>query len=378
MFLRKSVSTIIIMVGLLSTSVLPSQADVLGDAVQQQQELENQKSQTIGQLNKLTYTSDKIKAQLSQLETQVANAQALLAEKQASYTQAQAAVDVAQTELDQKQKELESRQDALGKRAKGIYVNGQLSYFELLFQSADLSDFINRMEYFSQLIANDRQLLSDVKTQKEKIIQKTDELKSKRDQASQLKNQAASASAELDKSKSQQRVALDDNLKAQEEAFADLAKFEAESNALSAKIRAMQASHNGGVSGSISTWPTPGYYEISSPFGPRTHPVSGQAGTHTGVDIPAPTGAEIHATGAGVVLIAGWNTAYGNMVIIDHGNGVSSLYGHMTRSVVAEGQTIQANQIIGYVGSTGWSTGPHLHFEVRVNGNPVNPLQYFP
>jgi murein DD-endopeptidase MepM/ murein hydrolase activator NlpD len=237
------------------------------------------------------------------------------------------------------------------------------------------------MEYFTKLVSNDRQLLLDIQTQKEQITQKARVLQSKRNQAAQLQVQAVSASADLDKAKSLQRVALDQNQKAQQATFDDVDRLESEANALGdviRKIQAVQATRKGGVSGSITTWPVPGNYEISSPFGWRIHPITKKRSLHTGTDIVASSGTEITAAGAGVVIMAGWNTAYGNMTIIDHGKGISTLYGHQSSLIVTEGQSVQANQLIGYVGSTGWSTGSHLHFEVRVGGNPTDPLQYFP
>ncbi|MDR3585365.1 MAG: peptidoglycan DD-metalloendopeptidase family protein [Desulfosporosinus sp.] len=381
MFQKKVIPIVVVSFFLLGTSALPSWANELGDAVQQKQDVANQKNQAQGKLNQLTFTADKIKAQLDKLEAQIAAAQTLLSQKQVAYTQAQQQVLSAQKELDQKQKELEDRQSAFGKRARGIYESGQISYLELLFQSADLSDFITRMEYFTKLVDNDHQLLTDIKSQKEQIAQKTRELQSHRDQAAQLQVQAASVSANLDQTKAQQRLALDQNQKAQQAAFDDVDRLASEANALGDKIRKMQAAQatrQGGVSGSVSTWPVPGCYEISDPFGWRIHPITHQRSLHTGMDIVAPAGTQIHAAGAGVVIIAGWNSAYGNMTIIDNGNGISTLYGHQSALGVTEGQSVQANQVIGYVGSTGMSTGPHLHFEVRVGGNPTDPLQYFP
>ena len=384
MFRKKVIPIAVLSILLLGTSALPSRANELGDAVQQQQDLANQKKQAQGQLNKLTFTADIMKAQLALLETQIAAAQTRLSQNRAAFTRAQTQVNIAQKELEQKQKELEGRQSALGKRARGIYESGQISYLELLFQSSDLSDFITRMEYFSKLVDNDRQLLSVIKSQKEQIGQKKRELQSQRDQAAQLQAQAVSVSAELDKSKSEQRIALDKNQKTQQAAYDDVDRLESEANSLGDKIRKLQAAQaakptrQGGVSGSISIWPVPGFYEISDPFGWRTHPITHKQSLHTGTDIVAPTGTQIHAAGAGVVLVAGWNSAYGNMTIIDNGNGVSTLYGHQSSLAVSEGQSVQANQVIGYVGSTGLSTGSHLHFEVREGGNPTDPLRFFP
>jgi murein DD-endopeptidase MepM/ murein hydrolase activator NlpD len=234
------------------------------------------------------------------------------------------------------------------------------------------------MEYFSKLVANDRQLLTDIESQKIQIAQKTRDLERQRDLAVKLQTQAASASAELEKKKSQQSEALDQNQKAQQAAFDEVYRLEAESKAMTERIRKLQAAQSGKGNGTISTWPVPGYYVISSPFGWRTHPITRKQSMHTGTDIVAPTGTQMRAAGAGVVVIAGWGGAYGNMIVIDHGGGISTLYGHGSRLDVREGQSIQANQVIGAVGSTGWSTGAHLHFEVREGGNPIDPLRFFP
>jgi len=386
LFRKKAIPVVVLSLLMLGTSALPSRASELEDTVQKQQDIVNQKKQAQGQLNNLTYTADKIKAQLTQLEAQIAAAQTLLSQTQLAYVQAQTQVVAAQKELDQKQKELEDRQVALGKRARGIYESGQISYLELLFKASDLSDFITRVEYFNKLVDNDRQLLTEIKSQKEQIVEKTRQLQSRRDQAAQLQTQAASVSAQLDKTKSQQRIALDENQKTQQAAYDNVDRLESESNALGDTIRKMQAAQaakasqstrHGVGSGSISTWPLPGFYEISDPFGWRTHPITKKRSLHTGTDIVAPTGTQIHSAGAGVVLVAGWNSAYGNMTIIDNGNGISTLYGHQSALAVTEGQSVTANQVIGSVGSTGLSTGSHLHFEVREGGNPTDPLRFF-
>lgn len=359
---------------------MPSRADQLGENLQQQKDILDQKAEAQKKLNKISYTTDTMKAQLAQIENLVATTQANLAQKQVAYVQAQEQVAAVQIELDQTQKELEDRRLALGKRARGIYESGQISHLELLFQSTDLSDFITRMEYFSTLVSNDRQLLTDIQSQKTQIEQKTLDLQRKRDLAEKIQNEAVLASKELENKKSQQREALDQSKKAQQAAYEEVYRLEAESQAMTERIRKLQASQSGKVTGngSISTWPVPGYYEISSPFGWRTHPITRKQSMHTGTDIVAPTGTQIRAAESGVVLIAGWNTAYGNMIVIDHGGGISTLYGHGSRLDVSEGQSVKADQVIGAVGSTGWSTGAHLHFEVRVSGNPTDPLRYFP
>jgi len=139
----------------------------------------------------------------------------------------------------------------------------------------------------------------------------------------------------------------------------------------------------GGVMGSglkqSGNWmyPLKGNFRISSDFGGRTHPISGKHSNHTGIDWAAPSGTPIYAPGAGTIRSSDFNKIYGNRTILDFGGGQSSMFGHQSKSVVKPGQQVKAGQLLGYVGSTGWATGAHLHFETWVNNKPVNPLSWF-
>ena len=128
--------------------------------------------------------------------------------------------------------------------------------------------------------------------------------------------------------------------------------------------------------GGVLAWPVPGYTKITSNYGMRVHPITKVYKLHTGVDISAPMGANFVAANDGIVIKAGYNTAYGKMVIIDHGGGISTLYAHGSDILVQVGQTVKRNDPILKVGSTGYSTGPHAHFEVRINGVVTNPIEY--
>mgnify|MGYP006281809503 FL=1 len=151
-----------------------------------------------------------------------------------------------------------------------------------------------------------------------------------------------------------------------------------------AKLRALEKGiditsqkNAGGIRPGSLAWPVVGHTRISSKAGPRNHPVFGRVACHAGIDIPAASGTPIRAAASGIVLQASSVTGYGNMTLISHGGGMATLYGHQKRFKVRAGQRVTKNQIIGYVGSTGWSTGPHLHFEVRLAGKPYNPLGWF-
>ena len=135
--------------------------------------------------------------------------------------------------------------------------------------------------------------------------------------------------------------------------------------------------NSGGVRPGSIRWPVVGHTRISSPAGPRVHPIWHSVICHAGIDIPAPNGTPIHAAASGIVLEATAVSGYGNMTLISHGGGMATLYGHQSRFAVRTGEYVKAGEVIGYVGSTGWSTGPHLHFEVRLAGKPYNPLGWF-
>lgn len=378
MRLRKVWTAVTLCLLMFGVSAVPSWADQLEDAVQQKQDAVNQQGQAKIKLDQLIYEEEAIKAQMAELEAKVAAAQILSEQRHAAVLQIQGQVAAAQEELALKQQDLEDRQIAWGKRAKAIYEEGQLSYFELLFQAVSLEDFVTRLDYFAALVDNDSQLLQDIQREKEQVTRKTRELEEKQGQAVQLEAQADAAKKDLDQAKTDQLVVLDKNKKEQEAMFEYIVRLESEANIWNEKIRQLQGTRSGSasVNGSVSTWPLPGYNRITSPYGWRMHPTRHQQSLHTGTDISAPTGAQIVAAGDGVVIVAGWNDAYGNMVIIDHGKGISTLYGHQSALNVTEGQSVQGGQVIGYVGSTGWSTGPHLHFEVRENGDSTDPLRY--
>jgi murein DD-endopeptidase MepM/ murein hydrolase activator NlpD len=362
---------------LIGSSVIPLQAGELEDAIKKQEQIEQQEQKARGQLNQLTYTADKLKTQINDLVSQIADAQNNLNQKQTAYNKAQKEVTLSEEELKERKEELNNRQEVLRKRVREIYQEGQISYLEILFQSENLSDFITRLEYFNRLVNNDQKILSDITKEKARIEQKTEELQARRNEAAKLQTQAAQAKMELDGKKQQHQVALNTNKKAQDAIFDQIEKMEADSNALAAKIRQLTATSTGKVHGTISTYPVPGYREISDSYGWRIHPITKKKSLHTGTDIPAPTGTKVLAAGTGVVILAGWYGAYGNAVIIDHGGGYTSLYGHNSRLGVSVGDSVKAGETIAYVGSTGWSTGPHLHFEVRVNGEPTDPLRFF-
>ncbi|MEL1133621.1 peptidoglycan DD-metalloendopeptidase family protein [Desulfitobacterium sp. THU1] len=373
---KKGIVALLLTTVMLAGSVIPLQAGELEDALNKQRDLQRKEEQARSQLNKLTFTADKLQGQIKNLATQIAVAESTLDTTEVAYNEAAEAVALSEQELKEREEELANRQVVLRQRIREIYEAGQVSYLEIIFEAEDLSDFITRLEYFNRLVTNDQKILTDISMERARIEEETKLLQVRRDEAAQLKVAAEQAKAALDGKKREHQVALDSNKKAQNDIFEQIEQMEADSNAIAEKIRKLTA-NSGVVHGTISTYPLPGYTEVSSSYGWRIHPITKKKSLHTGTDLPAPTGTKVLAAGNGEVIMASWYGAYGNAVIVDHGGGYTTLYGHNSKLAVKVGDMVKAGDVVAYVGSTGWSTGPHLHFEVRIKGETTDPLQFF-
>jgi murein DD-endopeptidase MepM/ murein hydrolase activator NlpD len=352
-------------------------ADELTEAIEDAERIQQQQQQMEGQLQGLTVKADEMEKTITELSSQITQAERDLNVKEVAYTKALKDVDDVTLAVAQKQQAVEARQQTLRNRSRSSYESGTVTYLEVFFQASSISDFLTRLEYINRVIENDRDILNGVRTEKAELERQKQLLIEKAAEAERLKQEAEAARRYLATSRQAQQTALNENQRDQDELMEEIEQLEKDSKELEAKIRDLQRSNLNGVVGSITTWPTPGCTYITSPFSMRVHPLTGVYKQHTGTDIGAANKSKIVAAGTGTVILASWYGAYGNAVIIDHGNGLSTLYGHMSSFAVQEGNTVVAGQVIGYVGSTGYSTGPHLHFEVRVDGTPQDPMNYY-
>ena len=273
---------------------------------------------------------------------------------------------------------LKQRQDILNKRVRSIYMHGQLSYLEVITGAKSFSDLANRLEVLKRIIHSDFKLIQEIQKQKALIEAKKDELQQKKNKLDALAEEAKKAEDQIRAKKEEQLQIMNEAKRQKDAAAAMEADLIAESNNVRRLIQARSGSLQGEgaiVQGSGTfIWPCNG--PITSPFGYRTHPIFGTTIYHAGMDIGVDYGTPIHAADGGTVILAGWCGGYGNAVIIDHGNGLQTLYGHNTSVAVSEGQAVSQGEVIAYAGSTGYSTGPHCHFEVRENGEAVDPMGY--
>ncbi len=272
--------------------------------------------------------------------------------------------------------------DALKKRMRFMYEYGDMGYMQVLLESSDFSDFFKRVEYINTIIRYDKNLLNELEETQLKIDEQVNLIAKKKSEVEALQAQQKSKTQELQAKEDAKESALakvNADIKAQQDIVFSLEKENAKIEAMirEAERKAANSGSTLSYSGGKFIWPVPSNYTtISSGYIARNNPVSGRPEYHSGYDIPAPSGTSVFAAEDGVVITSGWVNGYGNTVIISHGSGVSTLYGHNSSLKVSVGQTVKQGDVIAGVGTTGNSTGNHCHFEVRVNGKHVSPAPY--
>ncbi|MEK3987619.1 peptidoglycan DD-metalloendopeptidase family protein [Paenibacillus sp. FSL K6-3166] len=293
-------------------------------------------------------------------------------------------------ELDDTKARIEERQDWLESRIRLMYIQGEVSYLDVLLSSTSLGNFLERVDALQAIANQDRMMLAEEKKDKELIEQQQQQLETDYAKVKELYANAESRKNILEQKEEEKQqlivkynANLEESEVISEEQEAVLvgiatkrAALEKEKNKLKANMVYTFSVDSKGNSGSMAL-PVSGA-RISSNFGTRVHPITGVLKKHNGVDMAAPEGTDIKAAEDGVVIVAEWWGGYGNTVIIDHGNNLWTLYPHIRNNgiKVKKGQMVKRGEKIAEVGSTGNSTGPHLHFEVRIDGKPVNPMPY--
>ena len=331
-----------------------------------------------------------VSEQLRQIEEQLRQAQQQLDSIQQQRIAVENDITVNEKLLAEAQKRLEGREAVFYKRVRDIYINGRLSYLDVVIGSKDFTDFANRLEILKRIIDSDIKLIEEIKKERAEIAARKQALEQSRAKLVELEKAAAAKRAEIEQKKKEREVVLQKAQNDRATAMQAVEELNASSAQITALLKARQAERAAAraaaaaqqssptyswVQGSGQLgWPVSG--EITSPYGYRTHPIWGTTIYHSGIDIGVDEGTPVHAADGGTVAWSGWMGGYGYAVVIDHGNGLSTLYGHNSELAVDEGQSVAKGQVISYAGSTGNSTGPHVHFEVRVNGDPVDPMGY--
>ena len=396
--------------------------DKVAESEQRVKELESQKADQTKivsalniQLQKLNQERENITAQKNLISDDISETES----KISALNKEIADLDA---KIAEKDKEIDDTVKLFCDRMRANYMAGETSVLEIFTSSSDMSSFLNRLEMFRRVTENDQDLVNKLNKEIAEIEKMQKELESKKASLQKEKAELETKKADLQatednltrnqdviKAKTEEVEAKLSALNAQtKEIKVSISEYNAEMSRLDEEIKeairkanqsSSGGSHSGGsssggsnagnmnsnVSASGWAWPLPydGVY-LTSYYGYRYHPLDGDWRYHSGIDISmsGAYGKNIVATRAGTVILSSLEsesgTGYGNYIIIDHGDGYTSLYGHCSDLLVSTGQRVSRGQIIARVGSTGWSTGPHLHFEVRVGGSPVNPLPYLP
>ena len=346
---------------------LQSQADELQDQIDDATgdlgDVEEELSANLQQVQKLDETITKNQTELDELNTKIAELQENLTKTQ--------------EELTDVEKRYNEQKALLDERLVAIYEAGNIQYLDVVLSSASIGEFISNYFLITELASYDNDLLEVVERQKKTIETSKASLENTRKEMVTAQQNQAKTAKVLENSKTVRQHYVSQLSEEEKNIQAQIDEYNAQFAAIEAEIKFLAENKiSDQYIGGVMAWPIPGYTKITSKFGMRTHPITGVYKLHTGVDVSAPIGANFIAAADGVVTKAAYNGAYGNMVIIDHGGGISTLYAHGSQIMVQQGQAVKKNDIVLKVGSTGYSTGPHAHFEVRVNGSPVQPLDY--
>ena len=345
----------------------------LNDVRQRMERMQTRKEQARRKAESASAELSEVMGSLNELQAQANNLQ-----KKSDALQGK--INDNQAKLEKKQQEMQERMLIYRKRLRDIYINGQINYLDVLLGAKDFSDFSSRMYLLQKIISRDLELLEKLKQDAAEINSRKEQLAAEMKEIKATQTELEAKKAKVNKLREQRAYML---YKAQEEEQSSQEEYErllAISENIASMLRNMENAGGGAPAGQGGTgqfmWPCNG--PITSYYGWRTHPIFGTTKYHSGMDIAVDSGTPIHAADSGTVVYSGWLGGYGNCVMIDHGGGLVTLYAHNSALNVGEGQYVSKGTVVAYAGSTGYSTGPHCHFEVRLHGELTEPLNYLP
>ena len=365
--MKRIISFLVIMI-LLFTTVTFATSQSLNDA-------KNKQNNAQAELNDVKSEKSSVEKEIDKLNNQIKQFEDEISKLTTDINNMKTEVDKAKKDLDDSQKKYDETEQLFTDRMVALYETGETSYLDVLLSSSSLTDFISNYYLITELATYDTQLLDEIEKEKQNLQIAKNTLEQKQKDLEQNKASKESTQASLQASKDMKNSYMGLLNEKQSDLQAKVEQYDKDVKAIEAEI-ARNSGGNTVYAGGQMEWPTPGYYTITSPYGMRLHPIYGTYRMHSGIDIGAPGGAPILAANDGKVITATYSSSYGNYVIIDHGGGIMTLYAHSSQLLVSAGQTVSRGSTIAKVGSTGASTGNHLHFEVRINGSTTNPVPY--
>lgn len=352
---------------------------VLADTTQDKiNKAQNEKNQIQNKIAEATEKKQGVLSVVSDIDAQIAVIQGEIDGLQSEIDDCNRRINDAENQIAECEIQEKKQYESMKKRLRVMYEDNNTSYITMIFGSDTLNDILSYIEIIKQIINHDNNMYNRIIETKEQVKELKAEIEEEKKGIQDKKSVVDSKKADLDVEVDKMNTALKEingNLASLRAAYDEAEREEA---ALKRQLQAelsgstTSASFNGGT----FAWPTPGYGTITSQYGGRMHPTLKVYKVHTGMDIGAPSGAKVVAGADGTVVKAEYNVAYGNYIVINHGNGYSTLYAHNSVLSVKKGDFVVRGQTIAKVGSTGYSTGPHCHFEVMINGQHTDPMPY--
>lgn len=337
--------------------------DKLNDTKEEKENITKEKENILEQISKLDEQIDEYELEINNINTKINDLKNSIKSKE--------------TQIKKLEKEYKEKEEAFIERMVAIYEAGQTTYLDVLLSSEDIVSFISNYYMIEELAEADNAMLDSIQNQQQKIEDTKKELEEQKKNITNSKNEIEEKKEELDSVKASKQSKVNSLSEKEKKLQQEIEQYQEDIKDVEKQIKEYEKNNSSiSYTGEKMGWPVKGYYSITSYYGYRIHPIYGYRKLHTGIDIGAPKNAKFVAAADGTVINASYSGGYGNRVIINHGNGISTIYAHGTSILVKEGQKVKKGQAVLTVGSTGLSTGNHAHFEVRKNGSYVNPLDY--
>ncbi|WP_129599993.1 murein hydrolase activator EnvC family protein [Anaerophilus nitritogenes] len=373
--MKNSFKKSVLLIGLmLSLLITPTFAQ---NVTSEQKKLNNVNKEINTAQKKLRENKQKeisLSTQIKELDQKIYHTEQELAQIDQEVTITKKKINITQNELQKAESNIANKNDTLNSRLRVMYKNGDMGYAEVLLNSESIIDLLSNLDMVKKIFSQDMDLLAYMKDQRDDIQTKKKILETHKSKMVSMMSTMQSKQKELQVSRGEAnkvRGEIQNNSKELEKQIDDLNDY---AQKIVAEIRKKQST--GQYVGGKLGWPAPGYTRITSPYGYRIHPILKRKKMHTGIDIGIPAGKSVVSAGDGTVIHSGWLGGYGKTVMVDHGGGVVTLYAHNSSLLVSDGQKVTRGQTISKAGSTGNSTGPHLHFEVRKNGQYTDPIPW--
>lgn len=377
MLLKKKLIIFTIIIVLFCTLCSITNAENLSDLQAEKEQIKSELSNANESLESLEEELTEALEEITKVEAQIAEKESELEETNENLEKLEKEIQEIQEKLDDVEKDYEKQKDMFEKRIVALYEMGETTYLDVLLSSKSITDFISNYYIIGEIAQADSDLLNTIEREKIKIEQIKEQIDKKNEDLKAEKTNQEKTLIALENAKTIKNSYVNNLTQEEQEIKTKIDEYQSKLNSLDSKILILTTGELGeDYIGGEFLWPAPGYKTITSPFGTRLHPILKVYRTHYGVDIGAPKGAYVVAANSGVVTTASYLSSYGNAVIIDHGGGVSTLYAHGSELLTTVGTQVNKGDIIMKVGSTGLSTGPHLHFGVTVNGKYVDPMPY--